>query len=41
MFLVMVTCDHSIYTIDHSDFTDCSFMEFFIILKGLKSSKLL
>ena len=35
-FLEMITCDPSIYTMDHTDFIVCSFMENFIGLRRVQ-----
>ena len=36
LFLEIITCDPSIYTMDHPDFIACSFMENCVGLKRVK-----
>ena len=35
-FLEIITCDPSLYTMDHSDFIVCSLWKIPLVLKGLK-----
>ena len=40
IFLEIITCDHSKYTMEHPDFVLCSFMEKYIGLKKISISGL-